>query len=99
MTRFALEINSRQETVDADPEMPLLWALRDLLNHDGHKIWLRYRALRSLPRNCPPRRCSLRTLAPPTPKVDEAMAGNLCRCATYFRIRSAIRRAAAETRS
>ena len=37
MTRFALEINSRQETVDADPEMPLLWALRDLLNMTGTK--------------------------------------------------------------
>jgi isoquinoline 1-oxidoreductase alpha subunit len=29
--------------------------------------------------------------------VDQAMAGNLCRCATYFRIRNAIRRAATET--
>ena len=26
--------------------------------------------------------------------IDEAMAGNLCRCGTYLRIRSAIRRAA-----
>ncbi len=26
--------------------------------------------------------------------IDEAMAGNLCRCATYFRIRSGIHRAA-----
>src|SRR3981081_11190 len=37
MTRFALEINSRQQTVDADPEMPLLWVLRDLLNMTGTK--------------------------------------------------------------
>src|ERR1700759_2448354 len=29
--------------------------------------------------------------------IDQAMAGNLCRCATYFRIRSAIHRAAGET--
>jgi isoquinoline 1-oxidoreductase alpha subunit len=28
--------------------------------------------------------------------VDQAMAGNVCRCATYFRIRNAIRRAAGE---
>jgi isoquinoline 1-oxidoreductase alpha subunit len=28
--------------------------------------------------------------------IDEAMAGNLCRCATYFRIRNAIHRAAGE---
>ncbi len=27
--------------------------------------------------------------------IDEAMAGNLCRCATYVRIRSGIHRAAA----
>jgi isoquinoline 1-oxidoreductase alpha subunit len=27
------------------------------------------------------------------------MAGNLCRCATYFRIRNAIHRAAGETHS
>ena len=28
--------------------------------------------------------------------IDDAMAGNLCRCGTYFRIRKAIHRAAAE---
>jgi len=28
--------------------------------------------------------------------IDDAMAGNLCRCATYFRIRKAIHRAAQE---
>jgi isoquinoline 1-oxidoreductase alpha subunit len=27
--------------------------------------------------------------------IDQAMAGNLCRCATYHRIRAAIHRAAA----
>jgi isoquinoline 1-oxidoreductase alpha subunit len=31
--------------------------------------------------------------------IDAAMAGNLCRCATYFRIRKAIHRAAGETHS
>jgi isoquinoline 1-oxidoreductase subunit alpha len=31
--------------------------------------------------------------------IDDAMAGNLCRCATYFRIRNAIHRAAAEAHS
>ena len=29
--------------------------------------------------------------------IDDAMAGNICRCATYFRIRNAIHRAAGET--
>ena len=37
MARFALEINGRPQTVDADPEMPLLWVLRDLLNMTGTK--------------------------------------------------------------
>ena len=37
MARFALEINGRQQIVDADPEMPLLWVLRDLLNMTGTK--------------------------------------------------------------
>jgi isoquinoline 1-oxidoreductase alpha subunit len=33
----------------------------------------------------------------PTPEqIDEAMTGNICRCATYQRIRRAIQRAAGE---
>ena len=31
--------------------------------------------------------------------IDTAMAGNLCRCATYFRIRKAIHRASRESQS
>ena len=34
------------------------------------------------------------TPAPTEAQIDEAMAGNLCRCATYLRIRAAIKRAA-----
>ncbi|RMD46419.1 MAG: (2Fe-2S)-binding protein [Alphaproteobacteria bacterium] len=34
--------------------------------------------------------------APSDAQIDEAMAGNLCRCGTYQRIRAAIREAAAE---
>ncbi|HEX7053428.1 MAG TPA: (2Fe-2S)-binding protein [Burkholderiales bacterium] len=34
------------------------------------------------------------TPQPSDAQIDEAMAGNLCRCATYLRIRTAIRRAA-----
>jgi isoquinoline 1-oxidoreductase alpha subunit len=33
---------------------------------------------------------------PSDPEIDEAMAGNICRCGTYVRIRAAIRAAAAE---
>src|SRR5580704_11122654 len=37
MARLALEINGSKQTVDADPQMPLLWVLRDLLNMTGTK--------------------------------------------------------------
>ena len=37
MARLALEINGRKQTIDADPQMPLLWVLRDLLNLTGTK--------------------------------------------------------------
>ena len=34
---------------------------------------------------------------PTDAQIDDAMSGNLCRCGTYFRIRKAIHRAAAES--
>src|SRR5882757_8947285 len=37
MARLALEINGATQTVDAEPAMPLLWVLRDLLNLTGTK--------------------------------------------------------------
>jgi len=36
---------------------------------------------------------------PTDAEIDDAMSGNLCRCATYFRIRKAIHRASAEMQS
>jgi len=36
---------------------------------------------------------------PTDAQIDDAMAGNICRCATYFRIRKAIHRAAQEMKS
>jgi isoquinoline 1-oxidoreductase alpha subunit len=35
---------------------------------------------------------------PSDAEIDAAMAGNLCRCGTYVRIKSAIKTAAAEMR-
>ncbi len=38
MATFTLVINGRTHTVDASPEMPLLWVLRDLLGLTGTKF-------------------------------------------------------------
>ena len=41
----------------------------------------------------------LKTFPSPTDQdIDAVMAGNLCRCMTYVRIRDAIKQAAAESR-
>ena len=40
-----------------------------------------------------------RTEEPSDSEIDSAMAGNLCRCGTYLRIRKAIHRAAELTRN
>jgi aerobic-type carbon monoxide dehydrogenase small subunit (CoxS/CutS family) len=37
MGKFTLNINGKKQTVVADPEMPLLWVLRDLLSLTGTK--------------------------------------------------------------
>lgn len=37
METFALTVNGKQVTVEADPDMPLLWVLRDLLGLTGTK--------------------------------------------------------------
>ena len=154
MARFTLEINGRQQIVDADPQMPLLWVLRDLLNLTGTKygcgiglcgactVHVDGTATRScqtslaaaagkrivtieglaadglhlvqeawiaeqVPQCCycqPGQIMSTAALLPEKPHltdadIDEAMAGNLCRCATYFRIRNAIHHAAGKAHS
>ncbi len=152
MARFTLEINGRQQTVDADPAMPLLWVLRDLLDMTGTKygcgmglcgactVHLDGAATRScqvpvatatgkqiitieglaatglhrvqeawiaeqVPQcgYCQPGQImSAAALIGQNPhpsdaEIEDAMAGNICRCGTYFRIRNAIRRVAVET--
>jgi isoquinoline 1-oxidoreductase alpha subunit len=152
MARVTLEINDRQQIVDADPQMPLLWVLRDLLNLTGTKYGCgiglcgactvhmddaatrscqtslasaagkRIITIEGLASNglhpvqeawiaeqvpqcgyCQPGQIMsaaallARNPHPADSDIDQAMARNLCRCATYFRIRHAIRRAAQET--
>ncbi|HXE49740.1 MAG TPA: (2Fe-2S)-binding protein [Ramlibacter sp.] len=150
-----LHVNGRQHTVDADPETPILWALRDTLGLTGtkfgcgaalcgactvhldgkairscitpisaaqgkkittiehvtggtdrvgaavHAAWVKHDVvqcgycqsgqimsatafLKTFPRG-----------KQPTPaEIDKAMAGNICRCGTYARIRAAVTDAA-----
>jgi isoquinoline 1-oxidoreductase subunit alpha len=145
---IAFTLNGRSVQVDADPAMPLLWVLRDLLDSRGTKygcgmalcgactVHLDGRAIRAC--ITPARAVAGRAVttieglseagdhpvqrawieldvvqcgycqpgqimsaaallaqnpSPSDEDIDVAMAGNLCRCGTYQRIRAAIRRA------
>ncbi|HEY6547753.1 MAG TPA: (2Fe-2S)-binding protein [Vicinamibacteria bacterium] len=145
-----LNVNGAEREVDADPNMPLLWALRDVLGLTGTKfgcgmaqcgactVHVDGQAQRSCVSpigtlagkkittieglspdgahpvqraweevNAP--QCGycqvgqimsaaalLRQKPKPTDQeIDAALAGNLCRCGTYLRIREAVRKAAA----
>jgi aerobic-type carbon monoxide dehydrogenase small subunit (CoxS/CutS family) len=147
--RFTL--NGTSQALDVSPEMPLLWAIRDVANLTGTKfgcgmaqcgactVLLDGEAVRScsvpmskveghavttieglsadgshplqqawVEEQVP--QCGYcqsgqimnaaallaKTPSPTDQQIDEAMAGNICRCGTYQRIRSAIHRAAKE---
>jgi isoquinoline 1-oxidoreductase alpha subunit len=149
-----LEVNGTLHEVDAPPEMPLLWVLRDLLGYTGVKfgcgmalcgactVHLDGEAVRSCmtPLSAatghkittieglskdgshPVQRAwaeldvvqcgycqsgqimaaAALLAAKPNPTdadIDKAMAGNICRCGTYQRIREGIHRAAALRRA
>jgi isoquinoline 1-oxidoreductase alpha subunit len=151
MTSF--DLNGKRIEIAADPQMPLLWALRENLGLTGTKFGCGMALcgactvhLNGAPiRSCitplavvteqkvttieglggaelhPVQRAWLELDVPqcgycqsgqimsaaallagnPDPsdaEIDQAMAGNICRCGTYHRIRQAIRRAAALTR-
>jgi isoquinoline 1-oxidoreductase alpha subunit len=145
-----LSVNGKPMSVDADPETPLLWVLRDFLELTGTKfgcgmalcgactVHVDGRPTRScitplsavtgrrittiegigvsktgrlvqqawVAENVP--QCGycqsgqimgatalLNAIKEPSDaQIDEAMSGNICRCATYPRIRAAIKRAA-----
>jgi isoquinoline 1-oxidoreductase subunit alpha len=150
MVRFQLTVNGRRHALEiADPEMPLLWVLREIIGLTGTKygcgiarcgactVHVAGQAVRScvtavssigeqavttieglspdgrhplqlawLEADVP--QCGYcqagqimsaaallaRRPAPSEDEMTRAMAGNLCRCGTYPRIREAIRRAA-----
>ena len=145
-----LRINGEARTLDAPDDMPLLWALRDLLGLTGTKFGCGIAQCGACTVHldgAPVRSCllpigrigdrdvttieameqspvgarvqkawldlevvqcgycqsgqimSATALLAATPKptdadIDAAMAGNICRCGTYTRIRAAIKRAA-----
>lgn len=144
-----IELNGKAVSLDADPAMPLLWAIRDLAGLTGTKfacgkalcgtctVHLNGQAVRScvVPvsvaaggkvttieglsengdhpvqvawRELNVAQCGYcqsgqimsavalleRTPKPTDADIDTAMSGNICRCGTYTRIRTAIHRAA-----
>ncbi len=149
MAAITLKINNKAYTLDVDPQMPLLWAIRDVVGLKGTKygcgvaqcgacvVHLNGEAVRSCvtkvsraegqevvtieglsENNSHPLQqawqevdvpqCGychsgqimsaavlLREKANPSDEdIDSAMAGNICRCGTYPRIRKAIHLAA-----
>jgi isoquinoline 1-oxidoreductase alpha subunit len=151
---FRLMINGKSRTVDVDPDMPLLWVLRDVLDVKGPKFGCgaglcgactvhldgqparscqtpvsavgkaRVTTIEALDQTALGRAVQKAWLdldvmqcgycqagqmmsatalltsnpAPTDADIDGAMAGNICRCATYNRIRSAIHQVAATHR-
>lgn len=150
---ITVRINGTEHRLDVDPEMPLLWVLRDVLNLTGTKygcgealcgactVLLDGHVVRScvtpLRRAANGNVVTIEGLSPdgshplqrawaelgvpqcgfcqagqlmtaaallkkhphPTDRqIDQSMAGNLCRCGTYPRIREAIKKASGESR-
>ena len=146
---ITLNINGQDHAIDADPQMPLLWAIREKVGLTGTKFGCGIaqcgactviidgaavrscntpvasaagKAIRTIEglseNNDHPVQVAWQELSVPqcgycqsgqimsavgllerTPEpsdneIDKAMAGNICRCGTYPRIRAAIHRAA-----
>ena len=99
---ITLKINGAEQQFDGDPDMPLLWYLRDIAGLTGSKF------------GCGAGLCgactvhqdgvAIRSCITPVRNVVgkeittiEGLSGNICRCGTYQRIRAAIKTAAKET--
>ena len=146
---ITLNVNGTEHQVDADPEMPLLWVLRDLIGLTGTKLGCGEALCGACTvhldgiavRSCvtPVGRAKSRAITtieglsktgdhplqlawvdtavpqcgfcqagqimsaaallaanphPTDADIDRSLAGNICRCGTYLRIRAAIKQAA-----
>ena len=78
----SLNVNGLSVEANATPDTPLLWVLRYHLGLTGTKF------------GCGIAQCGACTVHPDDAAIDAAMAGNICRCGTYPRIRDAIKAAA-----
>jgi isoquinoline 1-oxidoreductase alpha subunit len=151
MATISFRLNGKSTSLDADPNLPLLWVLRDALKLTGTKFGCGAGlcgACTVLEDGSPIRSCSVAVSAvsgksittieglssdgnhplqqawiaedvpqcgycqsgqimaaaallahnphPSDDDIDSAMAGNICRCGTYLRIRRAIKRAAGQ---
>jgi isoquinoline 1-oxidoreductase alpha subunit len=149
MPEYTLNVNNKDYKIDVDPQMPLLWAIRDYVGLKGTKFGCGIAQCGACTvhlEGTPIRSCSFPVAAaagkkittiegisenidhavqkawiemqvpqcgycqsgqimsavallknkphPTDADIDAAMQGNLCRCGTYQRIRSAIHRAA-----
>lgn len=149
MPEYTLNVNNKDYKIDVDPQMPLLWAIRDYVGLKGTKFGCGIAQCGACTvhlEGTPIRSCSFPVAAaagkkittiegisenidhavqkawiemqvpqcgycqsgqimsavallknkphPTDAEIDAAMQGNLCRCGTYQRIRSAIHRAA-----
>ena len=94
-----LNINGKLRDVQAEPDTPLLWALREHVGLTGTKYGCgvaqcgycqsgQIMAVAALLKNTP---------HPSDKEIDEAIT-NICRCGTYQRIRNAVRRVATQSR-
>jgi aerobic-type carbon monoxide dehydrogenase small subunit (CoxS/CutS family) len=109
MATYTLTVNGQRRTVEADPDMPLLWVVRDLLRlspdgrHPVQQAWLAEQAPQCgyCQAGMIMSAAALLTGKPkPTDAdIDEVLGQHICRCGTYQRIRRAVHRAAGQGKS
>src|SRR5216683_2972085 len=89
------QINGASRTIDVDGDVPLLWVLRDELGLTGTKYGCGVAQCGACTVHIDGRAIRLLTEIPrpSDTDIDAAMSGNVCRCATYVRIRAAIHEA------